>query len=202
MAEMTPEAVEAAVRDYAAGVLREGFDAPDTVVMSATEYVADDNGWDEDDVAPVAERVVVELAAGLRREQAAWPAVTDCDLLDSAFDELNAAGITARQNFTCCSNCGHSEIGDEIAADRDDGVAVRGYTFYHMQDTESAAGGGGIYLKFGAVGATGDWEVAETAVGREIFETVRRYGLRAAWSGSPRESVRVDLDWKRRLPAD
>ena len=70
--------------------------------------------------------------------QRQWPAVTDCDRLDHAFADLNRRGIVARQNFACCYNCGHAEIGEEVDDGRESGTKVIGYTFFHSQGTEGA----------------------------------------------------------------
>ena len=192
LADATAELREALDRG-----LREGFSDPDDVLESAVEYLSDDH--DADELRAIAERLLVELVAAHRREQASWPAVTDCDRLDAAFAELDAAGVTARQNFSCCGNCGCHEIGDEMAEATGSGVTVRGYTFYHMQDTENAADGGGLYLNYGAA-EPGD--AAGLAVGAEVAATLARHGLSTEWDGSLRTRIHVSLDWKRRPPAE
>lgn len=69
--------------------------------------------------------------------------------LQGAFDQLEAAGIVARMDFTCCQTCGHAEIGLEK-----EGGDPRGYTFFHHQDTQRICGGS-VMLAFGAFpGAT------------------------------------------------
>lgn len=40
------------------------------------------------------------------RQQAQWSGHEIRTNLDLAFDDLNAAGIVARQDFTCCGTCG------------------------------------------------------------------------------------------------
>ncbi|GAA3642822.1 hypothetical protein GCM10022267_31820 [Lentzea roselyniae] len=42
---------------------------------------------------------------------------TDPERLTRAFAALREAGITARENFTCCRSCGESEIGGEGGSD-------------------------------------------------------------------------------------
>jgi hypothetical protein len=170
-----------------------GFSDPDDIPEHAVEMLSDEQ--DEDALWPHALRLTREAVEAHRREQATWPAVTDCDRLNAAFVELERAGIVARQNFTCCQTCGHCEIGDEIATARKAGVEVRGYTFYHMQDTESAVEGDGLYLAYGAVEAGDD---AVVAVGREIVKVLRRHKLKTKWNGRSNERVFVFLDWKRR----
>lgn len=50
----------------------------------------------------------------------------------------------ARQNFTCCQTCGLAEIDDEIEVVRAEGRPVRGYAFFHQQDTAGAVEGGSL----------------------------------------------------------
>ena len=119
-----------------------------------------------------------------------------CDCLDQAFAALERSGVVARQNFACCQTCGHAEIGDEIAEAQEKADVV-GYTFYHMQDTERAAEGGGLYLSYGALEQT---ESALQKVGRSIVEALRKEGLKAEWDGDPKKRIEIrDLLWRRRL---
>lgn len=131
-------------------------------------------------------------------EQAEWPTVTDCDRLDNAFAELKADGIICRQHFSCCGSCGSVEIWDEIAAAQEVGRAVRGYAFYHVQDTEAAVGGHGLYLNYGAVE---DGEAAVLSVARKIVAALERHGLRTNWNGQWARRIGVALDWKHRREA-
>jgi hypothetical protein len=115
--------------------------------------------------------------------------------LDAAFAELENNGIVARQNFTCCQTCGHIEIGEEFDTIEDQGTRIRGYTFYHNQDTDGAVEGHGLYLAYGAID---DGEPAAITIGEEIAKTIRMHGLAVEWDGSTRTRFLVTLDWKRR----
>lgn len=128
-------------------------------------------------------------------DQVNWPAVTDCDRLDAAFADLEAEGIVARQNFSCCGSCGAAEIWDEADALEETGKPVDGYAFYHMQDTESAADGYGLYLNYGAAE---DGEEAAVAIGHRIVRQLENHGLKTDWDGSIRKRIGLSLDWKRR----
>src|SRR4029079_1351153 len=123
-------------------------DDADAVEQSAVEYVVDDPDQKPIDPALLKRIAAVEtdkaFAAHLDAQRE-WPSVTDCDRLDRAFADLNGRGIVARQNFACCSNCGHAEIGEEIDAEKERGTKVIGYTFFHLQDTERAAEYGYLY---------------------------------------------------------
>lgn len=181
------------MRQYVQRHVSAGFDPPSSICESAVEVFCDDAA--EEVLRPIAERLTQENVRAHLREQADWPDVTDCDLLDDACEELNRLGIVSRQNFSCCSNCGVAEIGDEIQAEREAGLAVRGYAFYHMQDTESAADGYGLWLNYGAVE---EGEAATVQVGQAIVEVMGRHGLATSWNGRSDTRIHVQLDWKRR----
>jgi Domain of unknown function (DUF6891) len=42
--------------------------------------------------------------------------VTDADRVGAAFAALEAGGIVTRTNFTCCQNCGYTEIRHETVS--------------------------------------------------------------------------------------
>src|SRR5262249_24034466 len=132
------------------------------------------------------------------QEQAGWPEATDCDRLDEASAAMESRGVVARQNFSCCSNCGHGEMWNvmqEAAQAGDPNCRVLGYPFYHMPDTDRAVEGGDIYIKYGAI--EGSDQAAE-AIGRIIADEVREAGLAVQWNGSANDAVAVTLDWKKR----
>lgn len=188
-----PEAMAEEARDIVRRAVRTGFDDREQLIGSAIEMLEDE--YDPDAVRAIVPALVDEELAAHRKAELGWPAITDCDRLDAAFAALEDAGIVARQNFTCCGTCGSAEIWDEIGEARDSGRPVRGYGFYHMQDSESAAEGHGLYLNYGAVE---EGEDAALAVGREIVVTLARSGLSPDWNGSWSTRIAVPLDWKRR----
>jgi hypothetical protein len=147
---------------------------------------------------PHARRMVREILDMHLREQASWPIPTDCDRLDAAFAALEQAGIVCRQHFSCCGTCGVSEIWEEMDTARDTGLDVRGYAFYHVQDTESAVEGYGLYLNYGAVE---DGEAPALAIAHEIVAALEQHRLRVHWDGQWSRRIGVALDWKRRRAA-
>ncbi|MGW2571947.1 DUF6891 domain-containing protein [Streptomyces sp. NPDC001537] len=135
----------------------------------------------------LADRLWLERVA----EQAAWQGETDPERLTRAFTALQAAGITARENFTCCRSCGQSEIGGEAGPD------ARGFVYFHTQCTDSAAAGHGLRLLYG--GFDGSSETT-AAIGREVVTALEATGLRTEWDGDPGRAITVTpLDWRRRL---
>jgi hypothetical protein len=198
MSELKMDDLIAEMREFIRRDVVAGFNPLSSISESAVEvFCSNDIG--EEVLRPIAERLTRELVAAHWREQADWPDVTDCDRLDEACAELNRSGIVCRQNFTCCGNCGVAEIGSEMQAECEAGLVVRGYAFYHMQDTESAAEGHGLYLNYGSVECG---EVAALQVGQEIVEALRRHGLTTRWNGRFDTRIHVQLNWKRRRPLE
>lgn len=189
------EEITTLVREHVRRRVAAGFDSSAGVVQSVFDVFCDDASVEV--LRPLAEQITREEVAAHLRAQRDWPSVTDCDRLDDAFAELTRSGIVCRQDFSCCGNCGVAEIGGEIETERQAGVPVRGYAFYHMQDTESAAGGYGLGLNYGALEKGED---AALTVGRKITETLERHGLKTDWNGRWDTRIGVQLDWKRRRP--
>ena len=147
-----PEAFANEMRDHIRSLVQTGFEKPNTIVEESIEYFDDDipEGIDTATLRGFATEVTQQLVQEHIEAQKTWPAITDCDRLDLSFVELESRGIVCRQNFSCCGNCGSAEIWDEIDEAHQSKV-IRGYVFYHMQDTESAVEGYGLYLNYGSV---------------------------------------------------
>jgi hypothetical protein len=169
--------------EYATTLVRTGFNDRDDVL----EAVLD--SYESELSEADAEELVDRLWAARLAEQAGWPKTTEVDRLLATFETLDANGIVARADFTCCGNCGHTEIG----AEAEDGA--RGYVFFHQQDTERAAEGGGLYLAYGAFG---DGDTVE--VGREIVAALTAANLPVVWDGTAGQRILVNpLTWQLRL---
>ncbi|MFB0633139.1 hypothetical protein [Streptomyces sp. AB3(2024)] len=182
--------------------LRAGYHGLATLVEEAEDNLVADG------VRPVsraqAELLVNRLWRERVAEQSGWSGETDPERLGRAFAALEAAGITARENFACCRGCGLAEI-------RGDGLPdARGFVFFHSQCTEGAADGGDLYLLYGGFatsdGAADDAaddaadEARTAAVGREVTAALDAVGLTWAWDGSAHDAIRVTgLDWRKRL---
>ncbi|MFE5580742.1 DUF6891 domain-containing protein [Kitasatospora sp. NPDC056531] len=190
---LTPDVLLEA-RERARELIRCGFQEPDEIAESLVE-VLDDQGLTQEE----AERIVAPLWTERLAEQAEWPQTTDVDRLEEAFDALEEQGIVAAMDFTCCAGCGYAEIGDE--ADEDS----YGFVFFHQQDTEAAAAGRGLMLRYGGFRAGEEpGEVSErrtVEVGRAVVAALEAVGLPVEWDGSPHTAIRVaPLEWLNRLP--
>jgi hypothetical protein len=181
------------VRGRVRTAIAAGYSDWNQILEEALE-AAEDDGEElgRDDIA----RIAVEEASAYEQRQAQWPPITDYDRLHSAFVALNDRDIVARENFSCCGNCGAGEIWEEI---REHGATARGYTFFHMQDTDGAVDVGSLYLSYGA---TEPGEEPALAVAHEIVAALREHGVRADWNGSWSTRIHAALDWQRRRPVD
>jgi hypothetical protein len=188
---------EELIDDYKACISRyvaAGYMSPEEALQTASEVMGDDIS--PDILKSKGPEILEEVLAAHIADQAGWPEITDCDRLDSAFAALEAKGIVSRQDFSCCGTCGSSEIWDEMDDARNAGNLVRRYTFFHMQDTESATEGIGLYLNYGSIEEGGE---ASVAIGCEIQGELEKHGLETDWDGTISKRIGVSLDWKRRL---
>ena len=127
----------------------------------------------------------------------------------AAFAELNANGVIARADFSCCGTCASAEIGDE----RDDSRHWRGYVYFHQQDTEHLIESGATYIGYGAFEpehfdqdayhrlsdqAKQDLYVADVTrmLDEVVFPIVRRHGIEPEWNRDPGTRVLLNnADW-------
>ncbi|MFW0784144.1 hypothetical protein AAFP35_06445 [Gordonia sp. CPCC 206044] len=183
---------------------------------------AEDVGADTDDALAVAR----QLWAQRIDEQRGWSDTGDYGRLADAFAELDAAGILARMNFSCCSRCATQEIDAQRTPDpdRDDWYLFRewAYVFFHEQDAERLADDDPmLYLGYSAfrphpslpeelLDAMSDGDVqaertayerTETLVGEQIVATLQRHGLDVRWSQARRDRIVVHVpQWRKPLP--
>ncbi|NIK62210.1 DUF6891 domain-containing protein [Kribbella shirazensis] len=189
-----PDGIEEAREQILAWILP-GFMNRAEVIEAATEYLEDEGRLTGQQV----EQFVDELWRARLAEQQRWPDRTDADNVTAAFAELEAAGIVARMNFTCCQTCGSTEIFDERPADR----PSTGYVFFHSQDAERLADDPAyLFLAYGAFDAPEhEWPARVTAVGEQVAGVLRAHGLPVTWDGSSGQRIQVGpLTWLNRLP--
>ncbi len=204
--------------ERAQDLIRTGFVDLETAVDQVREHYEGEPGSPDD---ATVDRVVRAAWQQRLAEQRSWPDLGDYGRLAAAFADLEQAGFTARMNFACCQNCGHTEIEDER------GPGQHSYVFFHQQDSERLADPDAtLYLAYSYFGAHPDYdrslmqateasddpdlrtrakaqhERVETAVGAQIVQALARYGLEASWSGtnSSRPAVRI-REWRKPLPA-
>ncbi|MEU2235281.1 DUF6891 domain-containing protein [Streptomyces vietnamensis] len=182
-----PGEVREEIENRVRSMLLCGYDDRARLTRSAQEDVfsPDEHPVSREQAAALVDRLWLERV----EEMAGWEGTTDPERITAAFAELDAAGIVAREHFTCCRSCGTAEIGAEDGA--------RGFVYFHTQCTEGAANGGPLHLLYG-----GFDDSAETtaAVGEEVAAALRGQGLEVQWDGDPGQAILVTgLDWRRRL---
>jgi hypothetical protein len=181
------------LRDVIETDVKGGFMARDEIMEAGIDYLLGD--YDYDWIEAQVDRLTNELLSQHYETQKAWVGETDCDRLDEAFAELDRNGIVARQNFKCCQTCGHAEISYEIEA-TEAFRPVRGYVFFHMQDTESAVRNGYLYLAYGSL--SGEPQESKV-VADEIVTTLKKHGLEADWNGAVKTRIAIrEITWQRR----
>ncbi|MFE2323149.1 DUF6891 domain-containing protein [Streptomyces sp. NPDC059385] len=177
------------LEEYVLEVLVGGYSSRSELAELAEDYLVtgDDRPVSREQAEALVDRLWLERVA----EQAGWQGETDPERLTRAFTALEEAGITARENFTCCRSCGQAEIGDEGGPD------ARGFVYFHTQCTDSAAAGHGLMLFYG--GFDGSSETT-AAIGHEVVAALGAAGLHTDWDGDPGQAITVTrLDWRRRL---
>jgi len=194
MAKETDEDLRADIDAMVSALVSAAFLPRDQVWFALDDIC--EQGDDPDALRAYASAELERLWSAQRSAERDWGEQTDCDRLDKAFSELDACGIVSRQDFTCCGNCGAAEIGAEMDDAEGRGVHVRGYAFYHQQDTERAVEGHGIYLNYGADRAG---EEPALAIAHEIIAVLKRNGLDPQWNGKFSQRIHVPMVWRRRL---
>ena len=175
------------------GLVRGGFEERERIIEILTEEMYAPGELDADAVEQAVDAAVHE------HEQAkkSWPATTDCDRLDAAFEALAQRGVIALHNAGYTQSDGYSDV-REAHADAPDRSRVVGYCFYHGQDLARAVDGGGLFLAFGPIDARTE-NTEGPRIGRLVTEELQRAGLQVQWDGTFNQRIHITaFDWKRR----
>ncbi|MCB9657560.1 MAG: hypothetical protein H6726_07940 [Sandaracinaceae bacterium] len=165
-----------------------GFYAPEELRDIADEVWEDD--LDEDALRSA---VALEFERKAQAERA-WPAVTDCDRLDAAFESAERDGFITLQNAGYTQSDGLAEV---LALRNERGGSALRYCFYHGQDLERALEGDGLLIAFGAF--FDDAMVIDA--GERLVSILERAGLDVAWDGDPEQRILLpNVAWMRRTP--
>jgi hypothetical protein len=184
------------ISEYIHKQVKEGFSSREDIFDDTVDMVEDE--YENIDASEAEEFIEPEIDSQFEKHyklQETWKNPTDCDKLDEAFAAMEEQGIVGRQNFACCQTCGNAEIVSEIKEYATTKTPI-GYTFYHMQDTESAAERGTLYLAFGSVT---DSDEDSVEVGKKIRNILEEKGFSVEWNGSSEKRIGITgIDWKRR----
>jgi len=195
-AEQAPvsPALESDLLDYATIDVAAGYAGREVIIAGLVEVLETD--YPRPALEAAAPRIVDELLAAHRAEEATWRGVTDCDRIDRAFAALDAAGILARQSYQDCSACAMAMIDGELeAAAAREAPRLRGYALFTDQDVETAVQEGVLAITHGDRDGT---DAGRLAIGHEVVRALRDAGLEVEWSGDLDHRIRVDVTWHRR----
>lgn len=195
-----PEALRDAEEMIRRG-LAAGFDSHESLIEYAADMLSESHeGGDFKGVATAALARVLEER---KQEMRSWPAVTDCDRLDAAFEELNAMGIMARHNWTCCGTCAAAEMPLEMDRlhGQWEGVPIVGNVYYHAQDSEGAADGEHLWLGYGSMkecDSDEEYQANSVKIAEMAVQVLESHGLKVSWDGHISKRLCVELKWQRR----
>jgi hypothetical protein len=178
-----------------------GYDNHDEIIESAAAMF-EDAFDDKQALRRLAARLTDSALAEHTIEQRSWVYETDCDKLDEAFAELDRNGIVARQNFTCCQTCGHTEIAYELGKTSVH-RRVRGYVFFHQQDAEHVANNDTLHLAYGGFDHNFDNnDDKAVAIAHEVAAVLKKHGFAIEWNGQITKRICIkEIHWqRRRLP--
>ena len=129
-----------------------------------------------------------------REAEKAWPATTDCDRLDAAFQALEDQQILALHNAGYTTQDAASDAWEIL--NREPKGAWDGYCYYHGQDVERAVQSFPLFIGFDAVA---DNQEAKRAIGERVTANLRAADFEVDWNGDPETRMSItNLDWKRR----
>lgn len=174
-------------------IVRSGFESRDRVIEIFTEEMYAPGDLDPEEIA-----LATDLAIKAWEEaRKTWPAVTDWDRLDQVFQELKPKGVICLHHAGHTQSDGYEDFEAALRSHRDPG-AVRGYCFYHSQDTMRAVQGEGLYLAFGPAQPVLE-RTEGPVIGRLIASALTEAGLPVKWDGSFESRLFIpQFDWKKR----
>lgn len=188
---------EAEIVELADRIIRLGFATRDEAVREIVDVIGHNDPTDElrADATAAVDRALVAHD----HEERMW-GTTDNDRLDRAALELEANGVLFRQNFACCQNCGFTRMADEVRRAQDNGQVVRGFIFFHWNDTEQVIDSKLLGLSYRALPNDDlrQHEAATLAVAAEAVLAIRREGLSPRWSGLVQDRITIPMTWQRR----
>ncbi|RVU86471.1 hypothetical protein EOL70_03220 [Leucothrix sargassi] len=133
----------------------------------------------------------------LDEQKHTWPAVTDVDRLEAAFEALS------QQGFICLHNAGGTQseankaVQDKV--ERHTGKeSVVAYCFYHTPDLERAVRGMGLYLAFGPIDTSLE-DSEGPKIGERVREALEQQGLEVEWDGTFNTRMLLPtISWQKR----
>ncbi|MFT4240797.1 MAG: hypothetical protein QM569_00825 [Acidovorax sp.] len=173
--------------------VRGGFEDRDSIVEILLQDLYDPGELDE----ALVTRAIDEALRKHEEHKRHWPAVTDCDRLESVFNDLNRQGIIALHNAGYTQSDGYDDVSQALA-EHPAPDTVAGYCFYHGQDLERVLQGGGLLLSFGPLDPRAK-ATEGPRIGAKIADALRQAGFAVEWDGTFSKRIFLpDFDWKKR----
>lgn len=116
--------------------------------------------------------------------------------LGSAFRAMRKAGLLARQNFSCCGNCGGYEMANKAAELKKVGKEVKGCAFYHSQANANKREGRNFYLTYGPLETTefGTIGLPVEEVGKIVTTCLAEADVAYEWNGDGTKNIKVVIN--------
>ncbi len=173
--------------------VRGGFEDEDDIFDIIADEAFELSGPERDEARSEIARIWAEHEA----EKASWPAVTDCDRLDSAFRALSRMGIICLQNAGLTQSDGYQDFREALSR-HPNPMEVQGYCFFHGQDLARAVNGQGLYIAFGPSDPQQEEQEGPT-IGKLVLAELERVGLSVVWDGTFDQRIFVPkLRWQQR----
>lgn len=107
--------------------------------------------------------------------------------LNRAFAAMQAAGLIAVQEFCDCQSCGLRAMTEIAEQEIEEGNSVKGYVFYHVQDSEYGKKvGDDFYLTYGKFETDEDEisAIPDTDVATLVVAICQEHGVKVEWDGN------------------
>ena len=128
--------------------------------------------------------------------EASWPAETDCDKLDAAFNALREKGVIALHNAGWDkSEAFHNCLEEYRSQGKPE--TLFGICYYTSQDVDGAVDGHGMYLGYSSTRPEAEEVDAERA-GALICSELEKVGLKTEWGGSAKSRIKLEINWQNR----
>jgi hypothetical protein len=152
---------------------------------------------DEVDEVWLKELIAAEFATK-KAAEATWPAVTDWDRLDKAFQSLREKGVIALHLAGFTQSDGLEEVEDDYEDAGGEDSDYAGHCFYTEQDYKRAFGGEGLFVGFGHLSGN---NANGVEVGQLVRSALEAEGLKVEWDGTIKSRAFIkSFHWQRRGP--
>jgi len=143
--------------------------------------------------------------ANRRQRQAAktWAKPTDPERLIAAFDVLATKQIIALHHVGFTTADGEEAVIQIEKELRKEGLASKGYCFYHGKDFEDA-----VFTDYGHLGIAfqiinNEDDASAVLLGNEIKQALEEQGLPVQWDGTSNQKIEVkNIQWQRYYTED